>query len=412
MLYPSLAQWSQNARIMVIDGFKSRSSVMTDHEHGLGASGLRRIRQQPPSRVTTISSASSSRAPSVGPRTAPIMTTMHPESRKSSYGALSTAPSSPTMNFTEDLTRFPSESLHSFSFAHQSQEDFMHNRQNVLKRSIEFMTKSISRHGGSQVSLASIPPRTLGDQDGQGGLDSEARAKVARSDEPGETNGFGFNSGLVASPPPQFDSDNVFEKSYGHRSESPDEMVPLSPTHTRKSQDASDVAPSEGYSDVLSRIDSTSTGESFSTDVFTAPAPVRPGYLRSFTDTTSSRLRSTVVDAMVQQPHLANDKYGNGRMLSPPLPQGAFNAPQQSPLISPYLDAQQRPHYGTSPTYGLNEPHPSGPVHGHSNRWAPAAQAIFTTQSKAPWTILAANDLACLVFGVTNAEVKIGRAHV
>ncbi|KAL5354727.1 serine/threonine protein kinase, partial [Pseudogymnoascus australis] len=379
------------------------SSVMTDHEHGLGASGLRRIRQQPPSRVATISSASSSRAPSVGPRTAPIITTTHSESRKSSYGAMSTAPSSPTMNFTEDLTRFPSESLHSFSFAHQSTEDFMHNRQNVLKRSIEFMTKSISRHGGSQVSLASIPPRTLGDQDSQGGLDSEARAKVARSDEAGEVNGFGFTGGLVASPPPQFDSDNVFEKSYGHRSESPDEMAPLSPTHSRKSQEVSDVAPSEGYSDVLSR---TTTGESFSTDVFTAPAPVRPGYLRSFTDTTPSRVRSTVVDAMVQQPYIANDKYGNGRMLSPPLPQGAFNAPQQSSLISPYLDAQQRSHYGTSPTYGLSESHASGAVHGHSNRWAPAAQAIFTTQSHAPWTILAANDLACLVFGVTNAEVR------
>ncbi|KFX99037.1 hypothetical protein O988_04077, partial [Pseudogymnoascus sp. VKM F-3808] len=381
----------------------SRSSVMTDHEHGLGASGLRRIRQQPPARVATISSASSSRAPSVGPRTAPIITTTHSESRKSSYGALSTAPSSPTMNFTEDLTRFPSESLHSFSFAHQSAEDFMHNRQNVLKRSIEFMTKSISRHGGSQVSLASVPSRTLGDQDSQGGLDSEARAKVARSDEAGEVNGFGFTSGFVASPPPQFDSDNVFEKSYGHRSESPDEMAPLSPTHSRRSQEVSDVAPSEGYSDVLSR---TTTGESFSTDVFTAPAPVRPGYLRSFTDTSPSRLRSTVVDAMVQQPYLANDKYGNGRMLSPPLPQGAFNAPQQPPLISPYLDAQQRSHYGTSPTYGLSESHSGGAVHGHSNRWAPAAQAIFTTQSQAPWTILAANDLACLVFGVTNAEVR------
>lgn len=103
----------------------------------------------------------------------------------------------------------------------------MHNRQNVLKRSIEFMTKSISRHGGSQVSLASVPSRTTVDQESQGGLDSEARAKVARSDEGGEVNGFGFTGSIVASPPPQFDTDNVFEKSYGQRSESPDEMIPL-----------------------------------------------------------------------------------------------------------------------------------------------------------------------------------------
>lgn len=48
----------------------------------------------------------------------------------------------------------------------------------------------------------------------------------------------------------------------------------------------------------------------------------------------------------------------------------------------------------------------NGPVHGHATRWVPAAQAIFTTEAKPPWTILAANDLACLVFGVTKAEVR------
>lgn len=45
-------------------------------------------------------------------------------------------------------------------------------------------------------------------------------------------------------------------------------------------------------------------------------------------------------------------------------------------------------------------------MHNHPTRWVPAAQAIFTTESKPPWTILAANDLACLLFGVTAAEVR------
>lgn len=45
-------------------------------------------------------------------------------------------------------------------------------------------------------------------------------------------------------------------------------------------------------------------------------------------------------------------------------------------------------------------------VHGNKNRWAPPSQAIFTTEVHSPWTILAANDLACLCFGVTKAEVK------
>ena len=374
---------------------------MTEHEHGLGASGLRRIRQQPPSRVATISSASSSRAPSVGPRPLSISATMIPGSRKSSYGGISTGPSSPTMNFTEDLTRFPSESLHSFSFAHPSTEEFVHNRQNVLKRSIEFMAKSISRPGGSQVSLVSVPSRTLGDYaDGLGILDSEMRGRLPRSEEAGEVNGFGFLAGPVASPP-QFDGDNVFEKSYGQRSESPEELNPLSPTHSRESHAVSGTAPSEGYPDILSR---TTTADSSAAETPIATRPTRPSYLRSFTDTTPSILRNTLVDAMVQQQYPANDKYGNGRMLSPPLPANAFNVPQ-SPMISPYLDASQRPPFGTSPTYGLSESHASA-VHSHSNRWAPAAQAIFTTESKAPWTILAANDLACLVFGVTNAEVR------
>ena len=52
---------------------------------------------------------------------------------------------------------------------------------------------------------------------------------------------------------------------------------------------------------------------------------------------------------------------------------------------------------------GLNTP---SHVHGHNNRWVPAAQAIFTTEASSPWTILAANDLASLIFGVTKAEVK------
>lgn len=45
-------------------------------------------------------------------------------------------------------------------------------------------------------------------------------------------------------------------------------------------------------------------------------------------------------------------------------------------------------------------------VHTHSSKWSPVAQAVFRTEANAPWTILAANDLACLVFGVTQAEVR------
>ena len=58
---------------------------------------------------------------------------------------------------------------------------------------------------------------------------------------------------------------------------------------------------------------------------------------------------------------------------------------------------------GKFPETGFDTP---SHVHGHNNRWVPAAQAVFTTEASSPWTILAANDLACLIFGVTKAEVK------
>src|SRR6478609_7342537 len=85
------------------------SPIVPEHEHGLGASGLRRIRQQGPGSR----GVSAHRAASLNINPTP------PASRHPSSSA-PTAPSSPTLAFGEDLTRFPSESLHSFSFATQS----------------------------------------------------------------------------------------------------------------------------------------------------------------------------------------------------------------------------------------------------------------------------------------------------
>jgi protein-serine/threonine kinase len=282
------------------------------------------------------------------------------------------------------------------------------------------MSKSINRHGSSQAGIASAQARVTGDQETQSMLDLLARAKLAGGDSTAE---FLLAQGPLTSPP-QFDRVNIFENSYAQRSESPEEIIPLSPTQSRKphgnnmdqesenaaiwptsaaGQELNDLAGSEGRSDVLSR---TTTNESHATGNYISPVPTRPGLQRTFTDTSPLKLQNTLIDAMVQ-PYPANDKYTNGKMLSPPLPQSAFNAPQQSPLFPPYLDQAPLANFPGSTPYGLSGPHPVGPVvHGHSSRWAPAAQAIFTTESKAPWTILAANDLACLVFGVTNAEVR------
>jgi protein-serine/threonine kinase len=367
---------------------------MTEHEHGLGASGLRRIRQQPPPRAPTIpSSESSSRNASVGPRSASMTLTLS-NSRTQSM-ALTSGPSSPTLNFTEDLSRFPSESLHSFSFAHQS-EEFIHNRQNALKRSVEFMSQKLG-WGTTNAGIASAQARVSGDQEMQGILELLARAKLVGANN---LAGFGQSclTGPLTGPAGAEDSGNVFESSFIPRSASPDQFLESpgsSPTTVRKSALSIETVPeyrsqtSESKDDTTSTLESdsesssrTPTNESRTTAKTSPPVTRRQSLRRTFTDTAPLSLQNKLMDALAQ-PYVAGDTL-HDQLLSPTLPQSA----------------------GPS-SFGLSGPHPLTPaVHGHSSRWAPAAQAIFTTQSTAPYTILAANDLACLVFGVTKAEVR------
>ena len=370
---------------------------MTEHEHGLGASGLRRIRQQPPTRAPTLpASASSSRATSIAPRSN-SMSLNFPGSRKSSSGALSPGPASPTL-FTEDLSRFPSESLHSFSFAHQS-EEFIHNRQNVLKRSIEFMKDRLG-WAASSAGIASAQARVSGDQDMQSMLELLTRAKLV-----GPEGVSGHGLGLLQGPmtgPAQIDEENIFDRSFFPRSESPElYSTPTSPNSSYKrpmeqpakaaAEDTKESAQIKGLgvriptrpdggSEVSSR---TPTDESRTTAQTSPPQTRRQSLKRTFTDTEPLTLQNKLMDAMAQ-PYVTGESGYNSHLLSP----------TTSHFIGPS-------------SFGVTGPHHIGPaVHGHASRWAPAAQAIFTTESKKPWTILAANDLACLVFGVTKAEVR------
>lgn len=117
----------------------------------------------------------------------------------------------------------------------------------------------------------------------------------------------------------------------------------------------------------------TATNESTSTTKTSPPPTRRASLKRTFTDTTSLTLQTKLLDALAE-PYIAQDEV---------------------PLSAARLAIT-----GNS-------------VHGHTNRYAPTSQAIFTTEAKLPWTILAANDLACLVFGLTQAEVrKIGIMEV
>lgn len=307
------------------------------------SSGLRRIRQGTPHPTPPASAIYSNGAMSL------------PGSRMGSISYYN--PTSPTLNSCEDLARFPSESLHSFSFAHQS-EDFLHTRQNILKRSLEFMRDKLSWSVQSPM-ITAAQAKVDGDEEVKGVMDLLQRANLVNPQSTPMLTG-------PATGPPDIDG-NPFEKSF-----SPtyiDDPMP-SPKSSSvnlvgKMLDEANIdgTRSEGSS-------RTATNESSSTTKTSPPPTRRASLKRTYTDTTPLTLQTKLIDAMAQ-----------------PYAPGEFAALSAAPRLSIA---------GNS-------------VHAHTNRYAPTAQAIFTTEGDSPWTILAANDLACLVFGLTQAEIrKIG----
>ncbi|KAI0840446.1 Pkinase-domain-containing protein [Hypoxylon sp. FL0890] len=369
----------------------TRSPIITEHDHGLGISGLRRIRQHPTPRTPTLpSTAVSSRSPSAGVPRSTSMSMMLPSGQ---HTPLTSGPCSP--NFTEDLSRFPSESLHSFSFAHQS-EEFIHNRQNVLKRSIEFMKDRMGWSVSSNAGIASAQARASGDVETQHMLDLLARAQLV-----GAGNLPNADSSIAPGPlsgPAQVSHENVFEKDFIPRTASPESfLTPLvSPTTIRgpvadqtptagPTKDDSEEQKSKQLDTLQDQTESenssrTPTNESGTTAQTSPPASRRPSLLRTYTDVGSVEMKQKLMDTMAQPFHATPSQGYPDALVSPTLPPISAGSPN-IPALGP-------------------------PVYGHATRWVPAAQAIFTTEAKPPWTILAANDLACLVFGVTKAEVR------
>ncbi|KAL7937655.1 Pkinase domain-containing protein [Trichoderma chlorosporum] len=368
----------------------TRPSPIADHEHGLGLSGLRRIRQQhPPSRAPTLpSSNASSRSPSVVALTrSTSMTAMLSSYTTAPFVGPHTSPS-----FSEDLSRFPSESLHSFSFAHQS-EDFLHNRQNVLKRSLEFMKDRMGLSMTStQAGLASAQARVSGDVDAQHMLEFLARAQVI-----GAGNLPNPDPGAIVVPPltgpADLPAENIFEKQFSPRGSISESVAPDVTYATSKGIPVRDKEPTSSASNAeLLNLETSAAGlksdasRTLATDGGAAsktPLPTsRPANLkRTMTDTLSMALQDKLMDTMSQSFLPGEPLY-------------------EEPLTSTGSTMQ---HTAQLKSFSAA----IGPaVHGHTNRWVPAAQAIFTTEAKPPWTILAANDLACLVFGVTKAEVR------
>ena len=319
-------------------------------------------------------------SPSTTPRSTSLNITP-PVSRTPS--AAPSAPGSPTFGIGEDLTRFPSESLHSFSFATQS-EDFIHNRQNVLKRSIDFMRDRLG-WAASHSGIANAQAKLSGDPEVQSMLELLTRANLIGQDAPGAL-GLGALGPITG--PADMSGENIFEKSFLPRSESPESMVDAAriQAHKTTTSDSTGTTGTEETQESRSTPVSEVPSDDSSQKTGTSPPPQRPPMRatlkRTFTDVAPLTIQSQLHDALAQ-PFLVGE-------------QGQVNQ-LASPTTLPTM-SQQSFHPA---------PHTAGPVpHGPGNRWAPAAQAIFTTEAQAPWTITAANDLACLVFGVTRAEVR------
>ncbi|KAI4125912.1 MAG: hypothetical protein LQ338_004017 [Usnochroma carphineum] len=380
---------SENARIRFsFDAGSTRkdndpaivSPVAADHEVGLGASGLRRIRQLPPSRLP--SHPSSPNASFSMPHRAPSMTLGLSTSRTWTEGG----PSSPAVNLNEDLSRFPSESLHSFSFAHSS-EDVLQNRHNLLKRSIDFLMDKLgcaSNHPG----LVNAQAKVSGDAEVQNMVDLLSKANVLGIDT-GNTPGSRMLNGPLTEPAIS-NGGNPFDKAFIPRSQSHERARErkLSQPNDIKKENADrprpgSSQPEPSLSSEASASDSPEPQSPPQSATISSSARLsgkRKAHKRTNTDLSMLTLQTKLVEALAR-PYPANNGNHADHPFSPTSVPG-FEKPINSNAHTPWA------------------------VHGHPNRLAPPAQAIFTTENTAPWTILAANDLACLVIGVTKGEVR------
>lgn len=252
----------------------------------------------------------------------------------------------------------------------------------------------------SNAGLASAQARLSGDQEMQSMLDLIARANLLGPEALTDQSSRLFGGAMTG--PALSDSENVFERSFIPRSTSPEpyEGSVISPTNDRKPNNVTWNLQRERSRELETGADNskmkvgtvlepvsesssrTPTDESRTTAKTSPPATRRQSLKRTYTDTSPLNLQNKLMDAMAQ-PYVVAE-------------------PVPDQIMTSVVPSSAGPS-----SHAMNGSYTMNPaVHGHAARWAPAAQAIFTTEAKSPYTILAANDLACLVFGVTKAEVR------
>ena len=341
-------------------------NTRVDHDGGIPASGLRRIRRAPSSRGTPliVEDGEFHPPPLQHASTLPISGT----SSRSASRSASTAQffvSGPASPVTEDLQRFPSESLHSFSFARQS-EDFLHSRHAIIQKSMEFVRdhKTLKRNAG----IANAEAKLSGDAQMQGVMDLLKRAKVVPSLD---VNAANTQTGLGLGPltgPAHMHRGNIFDRSFalGADEEDEDPEPDGQPLETWKSPPNEDA-----IVDDRKKVDEESRPQS-------PRSPRRSGLKRTYTDIGLLSLQQKLLETLAQ-PYTTDD-----------------TAPAHNDHAVSFLPGADEAATTSASKFG----------HVASSKWTPPAQAFFRTDADTPWTIVAANDLACLAFGVTRAEVR------
>lgn len=208
-------------------------------------------------------------------------------------------------------------------------------------------------------STSGVQSRTYGDTEIQSTVDSLSQANLSERESASDL------AGLARGPftgPADVDANNVFDKAFtDYKTPAEESLETASQRH---------VSVPEGTAESIHSL-SPLPGDHVShqkREMRTDPSG-RVSLKRTFTDGSSAGLQSKLMETLAQ-PYTATDALSSV----------------------------------SSSTLGLGFPVPA--LHTHSSKWNRVSQAVFRTESQAPWTILAANDLSCLVFGVTQAELR------
>lgn len=246
----------------------------------------------------------------------------------------------------EDLHRFPTESLHSFSFTEQSGE-LLQTRQTFLKRSIDFMRDRLGlAHTAAQA-------RANGGAEYQSMVDSLSKTGISEEQADGTDGSLLASQGRLQTGADQ-----------GRESSPPESRTFRGSRTGTRSLVASGVIDEHVVDDISTFPSPSPEDHAYSHEHDLKSELARPVLSRTFTDHSGYSLRSKLLESPSQ-----------------------LHLPSESSI---------------SLGLGLT----GSAVHTHSSKWTPVSQAVFRTEDRAPWTILAANDLACLVFGVKQSEVR------